>query len=98
MSNGVGEALEHPDAARGGALMRDSKRMAVVSRLVDDPSEEFLRLVGAFVQTDACEDDERSRSKGPWLERGDDFPKPCLRPARIAGLKVKDRGLHRAAH
>ena len=59
------ESLEHPDAARGDAFVRDGERLAIVAGLVDDLGEELRGLVGRLVEANAREHHQCARPLRP---------------------------------
>ncbi len=56
------ESLEHPEAARGEALVGDSECLAIALRLRHHLGEELRRLVRRLVEADTREDHGGSRT------------------------------------
>ena len=91
----VVEPLEPPEAAGRDSFVGESKCLTIGTCQVDDLLEELPRLVGRFVEADACEDDERPRQFRAGLERCDHLAKLGLGSARVTGLEVEKRRLDR---
>ena len=72
------ESLEHPEAARGEALMGDCERLAIALRLRHHLGEELVRLVRRLIEADTREDHGGSGPLRTGCQRGDHVTQLCL--------------------
>ncbi len=65
------QSLEHPDTARGDALVGDCERLAIALRLRHHLGEELVRLLRRLVESDTRQNHGGSGSLRTGIQRGD---------------------------